>query len=310
MTQSGRTGRPRHLERIISTVSGEEVCVCCGRVVGTSQSYMQEDGARSEKERTAPVHNTRALGNTSPESDRKHHMMPTDKERNTRTIQITIDMLRNICIQSGYGGPIQAEAFRMMRQTHVSGFIRGRCRETMSLACIYLAHHSQGVPIPLRRFLLRHTGFVVSSGRRGFKTPTKTRRVRADIRMLKAHLIETGAFQGLHGVSIADIATKILWGLEDKYGRRVVLSAIRSLGRTGTILVGHMPQAIAAATLYVHLREESITGGMDRRFVNALPLQRVAASDCHTTEVTLRKTVGKLNEAGFVPGPAAPGRDP
>ena len=297
---NGGTGSPRHLERIISSGSGENVCACCGQVVGIRQADARDGVPFSDNERTAPVYGAHTLGHTSPAHEKRHHMTPTRRETGAQHLHLSTDMLRDICERSGYGAPILAEATRIMRQ-QAAVLIKGRSREAMSLACIYIAHHAQKVPIPLRAFLMRHTGAVAGSGHSGGKMPDKTRKVLISIRLIKTRQTETGGFGAMRGVSMADIAAKILWDLDGRYDGRTIRSAIRSLGRTGAVLAGHIPEALAAATLYMHLRDGRLASGMDMRRVDSAAHQQAVASACGTTDITLRKMVGKLRDAGFRP---------
>ena len=296
---TGGAERRRHLDRTVVTESGERVCECCGIVVDM-QAAASDMVSPSDYARTAPVLGNHTLGHTSPEYDRIHHMLPPGADSRTRNINAAMRPLRDICARHGYGNAIHAESVHMLRWAYATDLMGNRNREAMSLACIYIAHHAHDTPVPLRAFLMRHTGSGLSSGCRGIKTPIMTRKVCACIRRLKAHMVDRGAYRPLHHAGVTATATKILWELEGTYGRRTILSAMRSLGRTSVILDGRRPQTLAAATLCAHLEEERARG-TDKGRVRPPYTRGSVAAACGAAGGVMCPVMRALGQAGFRP---------
>ena len=256
--------------------------------------------APSEPQRAAPVFGRPTAGRTNPAHGGKRGMAGTGRE--PLRLRSMIDMVRDICVRAGYGEPIRAEALRMAGKAQSNGLARNKRREATALACIYLAHRTQGMQVPLNRFLTRHTGSATNSGYPGKKIPRKTLLVCDRIRMLKPFLVGAKTPCGPGGAGTADVAAKILWELEGRYGRRAILSATRTLGRAKGILAGRTPQAMAAAALCLHLRAENGRSGTRRQGVTAM--QKGVASACGTSGVTAGNTVNVLRRAGLRPDAA------
>ena len=298
---TGRAERRRHLDRTVVTESGERVCECCGIVVDM-QAAAGGTISPSDYARTAPVLGNHTLGHTSLEYDRIHHMLPPGAESRANRLNASMRPLRDICKRSGYGEPITAEAARLLRWAYARDLVRRGHRKEMLLACLYVAHHSLEAPVPLRTFLVRHTGSSLFCSHK--KAPLVTRKTCSDIRLLKEHMRDRGAFRPLHGPNTANTSAKILWGLEGAYGRRTVLSAIRGLERTGAVLAGRTSNVIAAATLYTHLQENAAC--TDKRPAGAMRTKRAVAASCDVPVWTLGQAARVLRSAGFRPNARLP----
>ena len=290
-----QTERPRHLERVVVTESGESVCRCCGFVLSDRHEIVPDAPSVRDCKRMAPVYDSRTLGHTSPTNDKRHHLFPSYKERRANGINTSMDFLRDICMRYGYGESILAEATYLLRWAYAKNLVRTH-RKEMTLACIYLAHRAKGVPVPLRAFLMRHTGSQLSDHTK--KTPFTTRMVCSNIRLLKGQMMDIDAFRSLHDTSITDTSAKILWGLENTYGRRTILLAIRGLGRIGPALAGRNSNVVAATSLYICLLDGAAAGRAGNRHAEAHSRPAVAAA-CDVTDRTLRVAVKALRKAGF-----------